>query len=449
MHGSSSLGMGRPRKWWQSREDFGPASAPGPVRYAFPLTGVKVKEEQRAVRTASSVELSSRSLGDVSRSIRRRSGKLPGLKPRWQERRTSFECVAARPPASAGLLRVHARVRMTHGRDCATVGCGCFKQQMAVRDAALQWEPSVTSTLQVNVRDRLARSNGSFNASWRLSPPPDDTQLSSPGGERHNREGDVVLAASEGDAVQADPEVMPDEPEPEAEPEPEPEAEREPEAEPEAERSNPDAPRSPEPDRQDVTQWFKTGAFSRAGPEAWAGSGGRKSGGGSSQVPAGNGRGGGLVAGDPVLTTAAITRAPTNAFRRPTTPSTITIERNRRRAKGRPGAESGSAEVDDLLDLRPRTPIDDSMMGELALWKTSPEQKTASEKRMSVEVQMPTVSAGLPVPDTPGKLAEANDDAQPEPAQPEPEGGNAPALADVLVDNSLVADIDGPSENLQ
>ena len=56
-----------PRKWWQPREDYGPASAPGPVRYAFPLTGVKVKEEQRGVRTASLLDLyRSRSLGDVS-----------------------------------------------------------------------------------------------------------------------------------------------------------------------------------------------------------------------------------------------------------------------------------------------------------------------------------------------------------------------------------------------
>ena len=104
MH-ASSLG---PRKWWQSREDFGPASAPGPVRYAFPLTGVKVKEQQRAVRTASSLDLNSRSLGDVSRSTRRRSSKLPGLKPRRQERRTSFECVVACRLVSRGCMLASA-----------------------------------------------------------------------------------------------------------------------------------------------------------------------------------------------------------------------------------------------------------------------------------------------------------------------------------------------------
>ena len=85
-------------------------------------------------------------------------------------------------------------------------------------------------------------------------------------------------------------------------------------------------------------------------------------------------------------------------------------------------------------------------MGELALWKTSPEQAAASEKRMSVQIQMPTVSASSPVPDTPGKVA--NDDTQLESVQPEPEE-DAAVLANILVDNGLVADIDGPSEDLR
>ena len=85
-------------------------------------------------------------------------------------------------------------------------------------------------------------------------------------------------------------------------------------------------------------------------------------------------------------------------------------------------------------------------MGELALWKTSPEQAAASEMRMSVQIQMPTVSASSPVPDTPGKVA--NDDTQLESVQPEPEE-DAAVLANILVDNGLVADIDGPSEDLR
>jgi hypothetical protein len=69
-------------------------------------------------------------------------------------------------------------------------------------------------------------------------------------------------------------------------------------------------------------------------------------------------------------------------------------------------------------------------------------------------VQMPTVPFGSPAPDRAEEEAEAEaeaeagagadaHDAESEAAEPEPEGGHA-ALADILVDNHLVADIDGP-----
>jgi hypothetical protein len=100
--------MGGGRKWWQSRVDFGPTSAPGPVRYDFPFTGAKVKAEQRATRTASSMD-HSLSMSDVSavsgggearRPRRRVSGqKLPGLKQGREpqhRRKSTAECVSPR-----------------------------------------------------------------------------------------------------------------------------------------------------------------------------------------------------------------------------------------------------------------------------------------------------------------------------------------------------------------
>ena len=123
---AASPSMGGGRKWWQSRVDFGPTSAPGPVRYDFPFTGAKVKAEQRATRTASSMD-HSLSMSDVSavsgggearRPRRRVSGqKLPGLKQGREpqhRRKSTAECVAAHLPAPLSPQRTRAAQLQKH-----------------------------------------------------------------------------------------------------------------------------------------------------------------------------------------------------------------------------------------------------------------------------------------------------------------------------------------------
>ena len=174
---------------------------------------------------------------------------------------------------------------------------------MAARDAAREWGPpeQVRKTLQVDVQDKLAQSDASFSATWRLIPEPAPeptldclTPLDqSPSGSRSPSPSEAAAAPAP-------------EPEPELEPQP---------------RAGSPGARSPSPEQRDATQWFA----STAGPQSWARAGGRKPGSAGRLRPSKaskQGQGSHTPSGDlaDVITTAGIPTAYTGKFSRPQTP---------------------------------------------------------------------------------------------------------------------------------